>query len=145
LKYVGALERELAYLSRCNSGGSAIASIRAVGLPLQLQQLLKGTFGIKCGQQMNLQRTLDSLRWVIERKALGIYVGNIRWQLEYIYNPDLQHYFLSKLKFVHNPTLLSVTTPTIGGKKVRILSQLRELGLLVGDVNRTLNLKQWPT
>jgi hypothetical protein len=30
-------------------------------------------------------------------------------------------------------------------KKVRILSQLRELGLLVGDANRTLFLKQWPT
>jgi hypothetical protein len=94
---------------------------------------------------MNLQRMLDSLRWVIERKALGIYMGNIRWQLEYIYNPDLQHYFPSKLKFVHNPTLPSVTTPTIGGKKVRILSQLRELGLPVGDANRMLFLKQWPT
>jgi hypothetical protein len=72
-------------------------------------------------------------------------MGNIRWQLEYIYNSDLQDYFLLKLKFVHNPTLLSVTTPTIGGKKVRILSQLRELGLPVGDENRTLFLKQWPT
>jgi hypothetical protein len=53
--------------------------------------------------------------------------------------------FLSKLKFMHNPTLHSVTTPTNGGKKVRILSQLRELGLPVGDANRTLFLKQWPT
>jgi hypothetical protein len=44
---------------------------------------------------------------------------------------------LSKLKFLHNPTLLPVTTSTNGGKKVRILSQLRELGLPV--------LKQWPT
>jgi hypothetical protein len=58
---------------------------------------------------------------------------------------DLQHYFPSKVKFLHNPTLLSVTTPTNGGKKVRILSQLREFGLPVGDANRTLFLKQWPT
>jgi hypothetical protein len=63
----------------------------------------------------------------------------------YIYKSDLQHYFLSKLKFLHNPILLSVTTSTNGGKKVRILRQLRELGLPVGDANRTLFLKQWPT
>jgi hypothetical protein len=31
------------------------------------------------------------------------------------------------------------------GKKVRILSQLREIGLPVGDANRTLFLKQWLT
>jgi hypothetical protein len=31
----------------------------------------------------------------------------------YIYNPNYQHYFLSKLKFMHNPTLLSVMTPSI--------------------------------
>jgi hypothetical protein len=88
---------------------------------------------------------LDSLRLCLVHKALRVYMGNIRWQLAYIYNSDLQHYFLSKLKFVHNPTLLSVTTLAIGGKKVRILSQLRELGLPVGDANRTLFLKQWPT
>jgi hypothetical protein len=58
---------------------------------------------------------------------------------------DLQYYFLSKLKFLHNPILLPVTTPTHGGKQVRILSQLRELGLPVGDANRKLFLKQWPT
>jgi hypothetical protein len=29
------------------------------------------------------------------------------------YNPNLKHYFLSKLKFMHNPTLLSVTTPSM--------------------------------
>jgi hypothetical protein len=58
---------------------------------------------------------------------------------------DLQHYFPSKLKFLHNPILFPVTTPTYGGKRVRILSQLRELGLPVGDANRTLFLKQWPT
>jgi hypothetical protein len=63
----------------------------------------------------------------------------------YICKSDLQHYFLSKLKFLYNSTLLSVTTSTYGGKKVRILSQLRELGLPVGDANRTLFLKQWPT
>jgi hypothetical protein len=33
LKYVGALERGLAYLSRCNSGGSATTGIRAIRLP----------------------------------------------------------------------------------------------------------------
>jgi hypothetical protein len=31
------------------------------------------------------------------------------------------------------------------GKKVRILSQLREIGLPVGDVSRTLFFKQWLT
>jgi hypothetical protein len=72
-------------------------------------------------------------------------MGNIRWQLEYIYKSDLQHYFLSKLKFLHNPILLLVTTSTNGGKKVRILNELRELGLPIGDANRTLFLKQWPT
>jgi hypothetical protein len=55
---------------------------------------------------------------------------------------DLQHYFPSKLKFLYNSTLLPVTTSTNGGKKVRILSQLREFGLPVGDANRTLFLKQ---
>jgi hypothetical protein len=34
---------------------------------------------------MNLQPSLDSLRLVLERKALGIYMGNIRWLLKYIY------------------------------------------------------------
>jgi hypothetical protein len=34
---------------------------------------------------MNLQRALDSLRLVLERKALGMYMGNIRWLLEYVY------------------------------------------------------------
>jgi hypothetical protein len=72
-------------------------------------------------------------------------MGNIRWQLEYIYKSDLQHYFPSKLKFLHNPILLPITRSTNGGKKVRILSQLRELGLPIGDANRTLFLKQWPT
>jgi hypothetical protein len=31
------------------------------------------------------------------------------------------------------------------GKKVKILSPLREIGLLVGDAKRTLFLKQWLT
>jgi hypothetical protein len=31
------------------------------------------------------------------------------------------------------------------GKKVRILSQLREIGLPAGDANRMLFLKQWLT
>jgi hypothetical protein len=34
-------------LSRNNSGGSATAGIRAVGLLLHLEKLLKGVFGIK--------------------------------------------------------------------------------------------------
>jgi hypothetical protein len=34
---------------------------------------------------MNLQRALDSLRLVLERKALGDYMGIIRWLLIYIY------------------------------------------------------------
>jgi hypothetical protein len=63
----------------------------------------------------------------------------------YICKSDLQHYFLSELKFLYNSILLPVTTSTYGGKKVRILSQLRELGLPVGDASRTLFLKQWPT
>jgi hypothetical protein len=33
---------------------------------------------------MNLQCALDSLRLVLERKALGNYTGNIRWLLEYV-------------------------------------------------------------
>jgi hypothetical protein len=97
---------------------------------------------------MSLQNTLDPLRLYLERKALRVYMG--KYQVANgiyicIDRSDLQHYFLSKLKFLHNPTLLPVTTSTYGGKKVRILSQLRELGLPVGDANRTLFLKQWPT
>jgi hypothetical protein len=34
---------------------------------------------------MNLKRALDSLRLVLERKALGNYIGIIRWLLRYIY------------------------------------------------------------
>jgi hypothetical protein len=34
---------------------------------------------------MNLQRALDSLRLVLECKALGNYMGIIRWLLVYIY------------------------------------------------------------
>jgi hypothetical protein len=62
---------------------------------------------------MNLQRALDSLRLVLERKALGTYRGIIRWLLVYVYtyidSSDLQHYFPSKLKLMHNSTLLCVT------------------------------------
>jgi hypothetical protein len=68
---------------------------------------------------MILQHALDLLRLVLERKALGNYMGNIRWLLKCIYiyicidSSDLQHYFLCKLKFMHNPTLLPVTIPAI--------------------------------
>jgi hypothetical protein len=37
---------------------------------------LKKCFQDKIGQQMNLQRALDSLRLVLERKALGELYGN---------------------------------------------------------------------
>jgi hypothetical protein len=97
---------------------------------------------------MSLQNTLDSLRLCLERKALRVYIGKYQVAISIyicIDSSDLQHYLLSKLKFLHNPILLSVTTPMNGGKKVRILSQLRELGLPIGDANRTLFLKQWPT
>jgi hypothetical protein len=55
----------------------------------------------------------------VEHKALGNYMGNIRWLLEYIYiyicidSSDSQHYFFSKLNFLYNSTLFFVTTPTI--------------------------------
>jgi hypothetical protein len=67
---------------------------------------------------MSLQRTLDSLRLVLEHKALGMYMGKYQVAARiYIYicidSSDLQHYFLSKLKFMHNSTILSVTTPAI--------------------------------
>jgi hypothetical protein len=65
---------------------------------------------------MNLQCTLDPLRLCLDREALGTYMGMIRWLLVYIcirYNPNLQHYFQSELKFMHNPTLLSVMTPSV--------------------------------
>jgi hypothetical protein len=34
---------------------------------------------------MNLQHVLDSLRLWLDRKALGIYMGMIRWLLVYVY------------------------------------------------------------
>jgi hypothetical protein len=40
---------------------------------------------MKLAQQMNLQRTLDPLRLCLDRKALGTYMGMIRWLLVYIY------------------------------------------------------------
>ena len=47
-------------------------------------------------------------------------------------------YFLSNLTFVHNQPLNYVTTHLCLSKKVRILSQLRESDLPVGDANRML-------
>ena len=47
-------------------------------------------------------------------------------------------YFPSDLIFVHNQPLNSETTHLRKGEKVRILSQLRESDLLVGDASRTL-------
>jgi hypothetical protein len=140
------VRRSLAHLSRNNSGSSATAGIRAVGLPLHLEQLLKSVFRIKVCQQTRLQNTSDSLRLGFRTLSpRDLYGESIRWLLVFIYDSDLQHYFLSKFKFLYNSTLYSVTTSTNGGKKVRILSQLRELGLPVGDTNRMLFLKQWPT
>jgi hypothetical protein len=37
-------------------------------------------------------------------------IREIEVAIIYIYNPNYQHYFLSKLKFMHNPTLHSVMT-----------------------------------
>ena len=54
----------------------------------------------------------------------------------YIWLPAL--YFPSDLIFVHNQPLNSVTTHLRYGKRVRILSQLRESDLPVGDASRTL-------
>jgi hypothetical protein len=65
---------------------------------------------------MSLQSTLDSLRLCLERKALGVYMGKYQVAISiyiYIDSSDLQHYLLSKLKFLYNSTLLFVTTPTI--------------------------------
>jgi hypothetical protein len=36
---------------------------------------------MKLAQQMNLQRTLDLLRLCLDRKALGTYMGMIRWSI----------------------------------------------------------------
>ena len=50
---------------------------------------------------------------------------------------DFQHFtFLSN--HTHKQPLISVTTHLRSGKKVRILSQLRESDLPVGDASRTL-------
>jgi hypothetical protein len=43
-------------------------------------------------------------------------MGVIRWLLIYIckeYSSNLQHYFRSKLKFMYNPTLYFVMTPSM--------------------------------
>jgi hypothetical protein len=73
---------------------------------------------------MNLQRALNSLRLVlrtqIPRDVYGKYQVAARIYIYiYIYvcicidSSDSQHYFLSKLKFLHNSTLLFLTTPAI--------------------------------
>jgi hypothetical protein len=46
---------------------------------------LKNVFRMKLAQQMNLQRMLYPLRLCLDRKALGTYMGTIRWLLVYIY------------------------------------------------------------
>jgi hypothetical protein len=38
---------------------------------------------------MNLQSALDPLRLCLDRKALGTYMGMIRWLLVYIYVSDI--------------------------------------------------------
>jgi hypothetical protein len=66
---------------------------------------------------MNLQCTLDSLRLVLRTQSpRELYGSNQVATNIYMckrYSSDLQHYFLSKFKFMHNPTLYFVTTPSM--------------------------------
>jgi hypothetical protein len=66
---------------------------------------------------MNLQSTLDSLRLVLRTQSpRDLYGSNQVVTNIYMckkYSSDLQHYFLSKFKFMHHPTLLPVTTPSM--------------------------------
>jgi hypothetical protein len=80
-------------------------------------------------------------------------MGIIRWLLVYIYMQSTltcsTTFCQNLLSSTTNPrylfVLLCSSTLRQEGKKVRILSQLREIGLPIGDANRTLFLKQWPT
>jgi hypothetical protein len=77
---------------------------------------LKKCFQDKIGQTNEFTKCVEPVKVGLEHKALGTYKGTVRWLLIYMgigYNPNLQHYFLSKLKFMYNPTLLFVTTPSM--------------------------------
>jgi hypothetical protein len=59
---------------------------------------------------------LDSLRLVFRAQSPRDIYGKYQVAANiciYIDSSNLQHYFLSKLKFLHNPTLLSVSTPSL--------------------------------
>jgi hypothetical protein len=67
---------------------------------------------------MTLQRTLDPLRLMLRTQSPRDIYGKYQVAARiYIYicidSSDLQHYFLLKLKFMYNSTLLFVTTPVI--------------------------------
>jgi hypothetical protein len=65
---------------------------------------------------MNLQSALDTLRLVLRTQSPRDLYGKyhvVAIMYMCIDNSKLQHYFRSKLKFMHNPTLLSVTTPSV--------------------------------
>ena len=82
---------------------------------------------------------VGSLRWCLVRKALRELWEVTRWLFNLCqYIPDFQHLLSVRPYFVLNQPLNSVTTYLRHGKKVRILSQLRESDLPVGDANRTL-------
>jgi hypothetical protein len=62
---------------------------------------------------MSLQIALDSLRLVLRmQSARKLYGSNQVAAIMYICidRSNLQHYFLSKFKFMYNPTLYLVTT-----------------------------------
>jgi hypothetical protein len=64
---------------------------------------------------MNLRRTLDSLRLVLRTQSPRELYGNYQVAANiYIWSrSNSQHYFLSKFKFMYNPTLYLVTTPSM--------------------------------
>jgi hypothetical protein len=69
---------------------------------------------------MNLQSTLDTLRLVLRTQSPRDVYGKYQVAASiyiYIYicidSSNLQYYFRSKFKFMHNPTLLFVTTPSV--------------------------------
>ena len=82
---------------------------------------------------------VGSLRWCLVRKALRGLWEVTRWIFNLChYISDFQHLLSVRPYFVLNQPLNSVTTHLRHGKKVRILSQLRESDLPVGDASRTL-------
>ena len=67
-------------------------------------------------------------------------MGVIRWLFTYgLFIFDFQHFIFSQTLYLCTINFLnSVTTHLHEGKKVRILSQLRESDLPVGDASQTL-------